>query len=441
MRTSPLRVAVLSWRDSTHPEGGGAERYLERIASDLAADGCQVTVYCARHRQAPATDHRLGVRFRFGGGRFGVYPAALLRLWLARWSRRNRPDVVLDVHNGVPFFARLVAGCPVVVLVHHVHREQWRVVFGRRLAAIGWWLESRVSPRLHRGCQYIAVSTVTRRELIELGVRPDDVAVVHNGGTEPPRGTPVPRDPAPSLVVLGRLVPHKRVEHAMDVVAALRAELPGLTLRVIGEGWWRQQLERHAQALGIEQLVRFEGFVPEARKEELLARSWLMLAPSVKEGWGLMVMDAAAHAVPSIAYEDAGGLSESIVHGSSGLLVQDRAELIAATRRLLNDHELRTSLGRSARVAATRYSWRTASTSVLQLLSRAAAGLDPTDAVDPTGSPVTVDLTRGPVILDATGGPGTIDLTGGPGTVDLTDRVLDLRDDADRARQNGAPES
>jgi hypothetical protein len=58
MRTSPLRVTVLSWRDTTHPEGGGAERYLERIARDLAADGVEVTVLCARHRAASTTEVR-----------------------------------------------------------------------------------------------------------------------------------------------------------------------------------------------------------------------------------------------------------------------------------------------------------------------------------------------------------------------------------------------
>lgn len=408
MGTSPLRVTVLSWRDTTHPEGGGAERYLERIARDLAADGVEVTVLCARHRGAgAAAEVRDGVTFQFAGGRFGVYPAALTRLLLSRLRPASRPDVVIDVHNGVPFFARVLAGCPVVVLVHHVHREQWSVVFGAALARFGWWLESKLSPRVHRGCQYIAVSSVTRRELVELGVQPGDIAVVHNGasGQDQP-GEAVPRDPQPSLVVLGRLVPHKRVEHAMDVVAALRQDFPGIRLRVIGAGWWHDELVAYARSLGIEDLVSMEGFVSEERKEELLARSWVMLAPSVKEGWGLMVVDAAAHAVPTVAYADAGGLSESILDGHTGLLVHTQEQMVEATRRLLTDHEERELLGKAAQAVAGGYSWRTASTSVLQLLSRAAAGLEPTDAVDPTSARV-VDLTRVPA----------------------AEQVIDLRDD------------
>jgi glycosyltransferase involved in cell wall biosynthesis len=351
------------------------------------------------------------VKFRLRGGRFGVYPAALAALSLSRF-RRCRPDVVIDVHNGVPFFARLLAGCPVVVLVHHVHREQWSVVFGRRLARFGWWLESSVSPRLHRGCQYIAVSSVTRRELVDLGVNAGDISVVHNGSSNGDRPQ-VRRDPDPSLVVLGRLVPHKRVEHAMDVIAALQWEFPGLRLRVIGEGWWHGKLREHARAIGVDHLVSLEGYVSEQRKEELLARSWLMLAPSVKEGWGLMVIDAAAHGVPSIAYRDAGGLSESIIHGQTGLLVEGKQDLIEATRNLLRDHETREALGQAARSVAAGYSWRTASTSVLQLLCRVSAGLRPTDAVDPTSATTVIDLTQ-PQVSAAP-------------PADL----IDLRDDAD----------
>lgn len=385
MRTTPLRVAVLNWRDTTHPEGGGSERYVERIAADLVADGCEVEVLCSRHAGVPRRLRRDGILFSHSGGRWSVYPRALFRLFRERLTGRG-PDVVIDVHNGVPFWARLVAGCPVVVLVHHVHREQWGVVFGRAMAAVGWWLESRLSPRVHRGCQYVAVSQITRTELIELGVDEQSVAVVHNGTRPVPPGLPG-RDPEPSLVVLGRLVPHKRVEHALQAVAELSAEWPGIALRVIGEGWWRPELEAEARRLGVADRVTFTGFVDEGAKEEMLARSWLMLAPSVKEGWGLMVVEAGGHEVPAIAYRSAGGLAESIHDGETGLLVDDLVELVDTTRRLLRDHARREELGAAAREHVGQFSWRTASTSMHLLLRRAASGLPPTCVIDPTAGP------------------------------------------------------
>jgi hypothetical protein len=109
--------------------------------------------------------------------------------------------------------------------------------------------------------------------------------------------------------------PHKRVEHAIDVVARLRAHHRDLALDVVGEGWWDGRLRAHARERGVDDLVRFHGFVDERTKHELLARAWLHLCPSVKEGWGLVVTEAAGHGVPTVAYRSAGGLRESVLDG------------------------------------------------------------------------------------------------------------------------------
>ena len=132
-------VLLLNWRDTTHPEGGGSEHYLERVAEGLVNRGYRVTIHCAAHPNAPADEWRAGVRFRRRGTRFTVYPQGLLAI------ARLNPDVVVDVQNGIPFFAKLVARCPVLVLVHHVHREQWRSAVGEGLGRLGWWIESRLA--------------------------------------------------------------------------------------------------------------------------------------------------------------------------------------------------------------------------------------------------------------------------------------------------------
>src|SRR3954454_9642085 len=98
MQTNPLRVAVVNWRDTSHPEGGGSERYVERVAAGLAADGCDVTVRCARHPGSPVRERRAGFELRRAGGRLTVYPRALAGL-VADRVRGRGPDVVLDVQN------------------------------------------------------------------------------------------------------------------------------------------------------------------------------------------------------------------------------------------------------------------------------------------------------------------------------------------------------
>ena len=71
-------------------------------------------------------------------------------------------DVIVDVQNGLPFWTPLL-GKPVVNVTHHVHREQWGQVFGPRRAGVGWWLESRLAPRVYRHSRYFAVSDAVRR--------------------------------------------------------------------------------------------------------------------------------------------------------------------------------------------------------------------------------------------------------------------------------------
>ena len=77
-----------------------------------------------------------GVRVLRGGSKLSVYPQALRRL---RAGELGNPEVVIDVQNGIPFGSPLVAHAPTVVLVHHVHREQWPVVYGPVRSRIGWW--------------------------------------------------------------------------------------------------------------------------------------------------------------------------------------------------------------------------------------------------------------------------------------------------------------
>src|SRR4029453_3069445 len=137
-------VLFLNWRDTTHPEGGGSEVYVERIASGLAAQGRPVTLFCAAHAGAPASERAGGIRVVPGGGRLTVYRHAW---WAPLTGGLGRHEVVVDVQNGVPFFSTLWCRRPLVVLVHHVHREQWPVVMPPLPARIGWGVWSRPGSR------------------------------------------------------------------------------------------------------------------------------------------------------------------------------------------------------------------------------------------------------------------------------------------------------
>lgn len=375
-----MRIAILNWRDLTHPEGGGAERYAVNVATGLVQRGHEVTLLCADHGGAPRDETLDGVRLRRRGGRVGVYFQALRGV--RSLEHGERPfDVVVDVQNGLPFFSPLATRTPVVCLVHHVHREQWPVVFNPLGARIGWGIESRLSPRVYRRSQYVAVSGRTKDELADLGVDQSHIAVIHNG-TDEPLSTGVGRSPYPTIVVLGRLVPHKRVEHAVDVLAALRESHPDLRLRIIGDGWWAPMVREYAQTRGVSDRVSQLGFISEEDKHAELAAAWVGLAPSIKEGWGLNVVEAASHGVPTVAYHGAGGLSESIEDGRTGLLVDSLDAMTAAVSKLLSDQPLRDRLGAAARVHARQFTWEGTTSSWDDLLTHVARHDAPISATD-----------------------------------------------------------
>src|SRR3546814_17145571 len=100
--------------------------------------------------------------------------------------RFGHVDVVVDVQNGLPFLTRLFTRRTVVVLVHHVHREQWPVVFHGRAGKVGWWIEKTLAPRVYRNFQYVAVSQATREDLIDQGLAAERLRVVPTAHPHPP---------------------------------------------------------------------------------------------------------------------------------------------------------------------------------------------------------------------------------------------------------------
>ena len=354
-------VLLLCWRDTGHPQGGGSEAYVQRIGAQLAESGMTVALRTARYPGAARREVVDGVQISRAGGRYSVYIWAGLAMVLARVGlgplRRVRPDVVVDTQNGLPFLARLAFGRRVAVLVHHCHRELWPVA-GPVMGRFGWFVESWLSPRLHRRNQYVTVSLPSARDLNELGIDSNRIAVVRNGLDHAPADTlDLPRAPEPRVVVLSRLVPHKQIEDALEAIAALRDEMSGLHLDVLGGGWWQQRLVDHAELLGISDAVTFHGHVDDMTKHQVLQQSWVHVLPSRKEGWGLAVTEAAQHGVPTIGYRSSGGLTDSVVDGVTGLLVENADELVSGLRRLLSDPVLRAQLGSKAQARSDEFSW------------------------------------------------------------------------------------
>jgi glycosyltransferase involved in cell wall biosynthesis/O-antigen/teichoic acid export membrane protein len=314
----PQRILAYNWRYLGHSRAGGAEVYLHSVAREWAEDGHQVTVFSAAVPGKPAEELIDGVRVIRRGGRVGVYRAAR-RYW--QREAAGQYDVVLDCVNTRPFLCpRFVRDVPVVALVHQVAREVWHYETPWPVALLGryllepWWL------RAYRDVPVVTVSASSRESLADYGLR--RVTVVPEGWV-PAFPPPVEKEPVPTAVFVGRLSANKRPEHAIRAFGLARRQLPDARLWVIGSGPEEARL-RALAGPG----VTFLGHVTEDVKRDRMGRAHALVATSVREGWGLVVTEAAATGTVAIGY-DVAGLRDS-VPASGGTLTRADPESLAA---------------------------------------------------------------------------------------------------------------
>ncbi|MGW2405387.1 glycosyltransferase family 4 protein [Streptomyces sp. NPDC001739] len=334
----PRRIAFLARRDLGNPAAGGSELLVDRIAEGLTAHGHQVTLVCG----GPASDRTYRVVSAGGdAGHFLRAPRHLDR-------RVGGCDLLVEVCNGMPYLAPLWHRGPTLCLVNHVHTDLWRMRYPGPAARLGRQLEHWALAGAHRRNLMVAVSGSTAAALHDLGVDPGRIRLVHNGVEEP--GPLVPKAPEPLFLAMGRLVEYKRIDLLLRLWERVRP-VTGGRLVIVGDGPERARLTALA---GPD--VTFTGRISERRKHELLCSAWLLLHPSLVEGWGLVVMEAAARRTPALGF-DIPGLRDSVEDGVTGLLARGESAFAAHWCALGLGARRRTALGLAAQARAARFRW------------------------------------------------------------------------------------
>ncbi len=311
------RIQMLAWRDLDDPEAGGSERHAHQVASLWAGAGLDVTLRTSAARGQPSQVERDGYHVLRKGRRYSVFPRSAASGLV---GTGGRPDGLVEIWNGMPFFSPVWARCPRVVFLHHVHAEMWQMVLRPWRARAGELLERRVAPVFYRGTRLVTLSESSRREIVAmLALRPSRVSVVRPGVDHRLSSGGV-RSPQPLVVAVGRLVPVKRFDLLMDVLAEVRRSVPNLRAVIVGEGYERARLEAHRRALGAQEWIELPGHLDEAALLELYRRAWVLASTSQREGWGMTVSEAAACATPAVVSRIAGHV-DAVEDGVSGIVV------------------------------------------------------------------------------------------------------------------------
>lgn len=340
---------------------GGAERWMRNLAESLAADGHDVT-YVTR-RQWPEDDEpriegvrvvavsrdeplygpdgnrTIGEPLRFGWG--------VLR-HLAR--HRGAYDVVHTC--SFPYFSLLAAraataGTPTVLAVDWFEvwtLAYWKAYVGGVRGRVGW-LVQRLCARVRQ--RAFVFSKVHALRLREEGLRdaPITLAGLYAGPLEA-HASARAADP-PTVLFAGRHIPEKRAPLVAAAVATARERVPDLQGLVLGDGPERPRVLEAIDACGLVDVVQAPGFVSPAEVDAAMRSALCMLLPSSREGFGLVVIEAAAAGTPSVVVAgDDNAAVELIDEGVNGFVAAS-AEPQAIADAIVRVHEAGESLRHS----------------------------------------------------------------------------------------------
>ncbi len=275
--------------------------------------------------------------------------------------RKFRPDIIHTHHSKAGLLGRTAAILTGIPRVHTFHGHVFEGYFNARASAAIVATERLMATQTSH---LIALSVRQRDDILQRGIgRPDKFSVVPLGLDLDRFGA---RDKASSrtrlgldenisvIVMIGRLVPIKRVDRLLRAFAIALAERPDLRLFIIGDGSERSALEAQAVSAGMTSAVTFCGWQSDA--EDWYAAADVVALSSDNEGTPLTLIEAAASARPVVA-TDVGGVRDVVLDGESGLLVEanDESGFASALVRLVTDRTLSERFGQAGPAASQRF--------------------------------------------------------------------------------------
>jgi glycosyltransferase involved in cell wall biosynthesis len=290
---------------------GGAERWMRDLALNLVSAGHEVTYLTMRHGNGSETPlPRVRVLELTSAGRVygeerrSVGPPLRFGFAVARHLARHGRDYDVVHTASFPYFPLLAAGAlrrrgryGLVVDWHEVWtKAYWRRYAGTLTGTIGW-LVQRICVRLPHTAY--CMSRLHARRLVSEGYRGTPVILqgLYAGPVKPSPSGSV--DPA-LVIYAGRHVPEKRLDALVLGFDRARTRRPDLRLDLYGDGPERPRVEALAHELGLACSVRVLGRRPEGEVGEAMKRAACLATASEREGYGLVVVEAAARGTPSV---------------------------------------------------------------------------------------------------------------------------------------------
>lgn len=318
-----MKILWFTWRDRKHPLSGGAEVVNEEIAKRFARDGHEVIFLVGGFKEGIAEEEIDGYRVVRLGNRWSVY-------WKAyRYYKKNLygwADVVIDEMNTVPFFCRFYVKEKNFLLAYQLCREIWFYEMFFPLSLIGYILEPIYLWSLRR-TRVLTESESAKLDLQRYGFRKENIFVFPIGLDINPlpeeKFLKETKETNPTLLYFGSIRPMKRPDHVLRAFEIAKTRMPDLKLWIAGggSGKYYTKLLRDIEKSRYRRDITYHGRCDMAKKLDLMQRAHLICVTSLKEGWGLIVTEAASQGTPAVVY-NVDGLRDSVRNGKTGFVCE-----------------------------------------------------------------------------------------------------------------------
>lgn len=367
-----MNILIFSWRGIKHPHEGGAERATQEHAKGWVKAGHNVTLFTSAYLGCKREEIIEGVKIiRSGSQILGVHIRALI--WYL-FANKTEFDLVIDQFHGIPFFTPLYIRSKKLAFIHEVAKEVWLSntwprPFNLIPAVLGFYFEQFIFKFFYKNIPFMTVSPSTKDDLIAWGVPDKNITVVFNGSDNPVRRG-FTKEKSKTILFLGALSKDKGIEDALRIFSMLHLTNPDWQFWVAGkgEGNYLEKLKNMVKDFELENKVTFWGYVSENKKYELFSRAHILLNPSVREGWGLVIIEAASVGTPALGYNVA-GLKDSIIDNRTGILsLPNPIDAAKKMRDLLNDEKKYKKMSYEALKWSSNFKWEKSIKDSLRLI-------------------------------------------------------------------------
>lgn len=356
-----MNILVLNWRDINNPQKGGAEIILYEFLKRLAKSGHNIIWFSESFKGAKKEEDFKGIKIKRKGNRYSVYFHALIYYL----KLNQKPDIVLDCINTICWQTPLyIKKSKRIFYANQSAREIFFYEYPLPFSLLGYLLEP-LQYLTYKKTNTLCYSQSIKEDLISYGL-PEKNIKVFPLGLDNLRYKPSKKSKDPTFVFVARFVKNKRPGLCIEAMNIVIKKYPSAKLYLVGYGEEENNLKRLITKYKLNENILIVNknnmFLEDNKKDikvKLMQEAWALLLPSVKEGWGMVVTEAASCGTPAIV-SDVTGLKDSVVSEKTGLILSKRPtkeELSKAIIKLIEHKKIREQMSHEAIKWSKNFNW------------------------------------------------------------------------------------